>query len=313
MSGSKPAQGDHAAAAEYLRDLLLQPGRHRQRWAQYAERTRSGEINQLAVADVLAHYLWDHPRTPRDLDVLPRQLKDTVMRAISGKVLSKSALTLFIDAFGFSDSEAALLWKLWEGSNRVRFLSGPRAMPPEKAAALGPPQYQTLSLHDHHYIGPDGLPARHRTLQIIEATVSGLDRVAYRADTNAVSVEVGHGCKELSGPFYKVTDGVYALDMVLAKSLALGETLTLEYWTSFNYREPPRREFRRVVLGRMEGVDIRVEFHPAKLPSAVWWGVWDGIDGGIVREDRVSLDSQNSVHRYLRTTADTVVGFHWDW
>jgi hypothetical protein len=291
----------------------MQPGRYRQRWTQYAERTRAGEINQLAVADVLAHYLWHHPRNPGDLDVLPRQLKDTVLRVISGKVLSRPALTLFIDAFGFSDSEAALLWKLWEGSDRVRFLSGPRAMPPEKAAAFGPPQYQTLSLHDHHYIGPDGLPIRHRTLQIIEATVSGLDRIPYRADTNAVSVEVGHGFKGLSGPFYQITEGVYGLEMVLAKSLAVGETLTLEYWTSFNYREPPEREFRRVVLGRMEGVDIRVEFDPAKLPASVWWAVWDGIDGEIVRQDPAPLDSQRSVHRYLKTTEDTVVGFHWDW
>jgi hypothetical protein len=313
VSGSKPARRDHAAAADYLRELLLQPGRYRQRWVQYAERTRAGEINQLAVADVLAHYLWHHPRNPGDLDVLPRQLKDTVLRVISGKVLSKSALTLFIDAFGFTDSEAALLWKLWEGSDRVRFLSGPRAMPPEKAAAFGPPQYQTLSLHDHHYIGPDGLPIRHRTLQIIEATVSGLDRIPYRADTNAVSVEVGHGFKGLSGPFYQITEGVYGLEMVLAKSLAVGETLTLEYWTSFNYREPPEREFRRVVLGRMEGVDIRVEFDPAKLPASVWWAVWDGIDGGIVDQDQAALDSQRSVHRYLKTTEDTVVGFHWDW
>ena len=89
------------AAAAYLRELLLRPGRYRRKWEQYAERSRLGQVNQLAVAEVLAHYLWAHPRTPGDVDVLPRQLKDTASRALSGKLLSKATLTLFMDAFGF--------------------------------------------------------------------------------------------------------------------------------------------------------------------------------------------------------------------
>ena len=64
------------AAAAYLRELLLRPGRYRRRWEQYAERSRLGQVNQLAVAEVLAHYLWEHPRAQGDVDVLPRQLKD---------------------------------------------------------------------------------------------------------------------------------------------------------------------------------------------------------------------------------------------
>src|SRR6266568_4998300 len=107
----------------------MQPGRYRQRWVQYAERTRRGEINQLAVADVLAHYLWNHPRTVGDLEVLPRQLKDTVLRVISGKVLSKSALTLFIEAFDFADYDAELLWRLWDGSGRKRVQAAPTGCP----------------------------------------------------------------------------------------------------------------------------------------------------------------------------------------
>src|ERR1700745_1451570 len=65
------------AAASYIRELLLRPGRYRRKWEQYAERSRAGQVNQLAVAEVLAHYLWQHPRAKGDLDGLPRQLKDT--------------------------------------------------------------------------------------------------------------------------------------------------------------------------------------------------------------------------------------------
>jgi hypothetical protein len=301
------------AAASYLRELLLRPGRYRRKWEQYSERSRKGQVNQLAVAEVLAHYLWEHPRATGDADVLPRQLKDTASRALSGKLLSKATLTLFTDAFGFGVHEREQLMKLWEGSARVRVLSGPRAMRDESAIALGRPRLRTLSLHDHHYLGPDGLPVRHRVIHVIESLVDGLDRVPYRADTNALTVEVRQGISGLAGPVYKLTAGVYVVDMLLPKPLAAGETATLEHWTSFHYTETPPREFRRIVQNSVENLDIRVEFHPGKLPGEVIWAVWDGMEGAIVERETVDLDSQFAVHRYLRLAEKTVVGFHWDW
>jgi hypothetical protein len=301
------------AAAAYLRELLLRPGRYRRKWEQYAERSRQGQVNQLAVAEVLAHYLWEHPRAGGDIDVLPRQLKDTASRALSGKLLSKATLTLFVDAFGFGALEREQLLKLWEGSARVRMLSGPRAIREDKAGALGRPRLKTLSLHDHHYLGPDGLPVRHRVIHVIEAVVDGLDRVPYRADTNAVTLEVGQGFSGLAGPFYQPMAELFVVDMVLAKPLAAGETATLEYSTSFHYAMAPAPEFRRIVQYFVENLDIRVAFHPDKLPRNVAWAVWDGMDGPIVQREPVDLDSQFAVHRYLRLAEKTAVGFHWDW
>jgi hypothetical protein len=107
------------AAAAYLCELLLRPGRYRRKWEQYAERSRPGQVNQLAVAEVLAHYLWEHPRASGDADVLPRQLKDTAARALSGKLLSKATLTLFTEAFGFAPMEREQLNKLWEGCTTI--------------------------------------------------------------------------------------------------------------------------------------------------------------------------------------------------
>src|ERR1700722_20649506 len=99
MPGGSALPTGVQAAGAYLRELLLRPGRYRRKWEQYAERSRAGQVNQLAVAEVLAHYLWLHPRTEADAGVQPRQLKDTAARALSGRLLSKSTLSLFMEAF----------------------------------------------------------------------------------------------------------------------------------------------------------------------------------------------------------------------
>ena len=47
-------------------------------WEQHVVRARHGDINQLAVAEVLARHLWSYPRRAGDTEVLARQLKDEV-------------------------------------------------------------------------------------------------------------------------------------------------------------------------------------------------------------------------------------------
>jgi hypothetical protein len=309
------------AAAAYLRELLLRPGRYRRRWEQYAERSRVGQINHLAVAEVLARYRWRHPRTQGDSDVLARQLKDTVLRALSGKMLSRATLTLFIDAFSLTDADADRLRRLAAGSSRVSVLSGPRAMRPDLlegvAEVFGPARHQSVSLHDHIDVGQDGLIARARTLKVIEATVDGVDSVPFIHDTDTLTLEVGQGCRGISGDPHELAEGIYATDILLAKKLSLGETLTLEYWNTYHYfddrMDETRRQYRRAVMKRAENVDIRVAFHPERLPRAVWWAVWDGVEGDVISEEPAGLDSQHSVHRFMRSLERTVAGFYWDW
>ena len=203
--------------------------------------------------------------------------------------------------------------KLWEGTAHVRVLSGPRAIGDDKASMLGSRQVKTLSLHDHHYVGPDGMPVKHRVIHVIEAIADGVDRIPYRADTNALTIEAAQGFSGLAGPVYQPIAELFVVDMLLAKPLLAGETATLEYSASFHYAEPPPPEFRRVVQAFVENLDIRVEFHPDKLPRNVEWAVWDGLDGPIVEREHVALDSQFAVHRYLRLAEKTAAGFHWDW
>ena len=320
VSNSAPPVG-RRAAARYLSALLGQQGPYRRLWEQHVVRARSSDITQLAVAEVLAQYLWSHPRVAGDEDVLPRQLKDTVGRALSGALLSRPTLSLFVEAFGISDADASRLWRLWEGSGRISVLSGPRAVrsttEQDLRAALGPRRHQTVSLHDHVQVGSDGRIARTRTLQVIEAITDGLDRIPYMYDTSALTLEVGQGCGDVSGELKQISEDVYATTIPLARELSAGETISLEYVTSYRYPgnldDPHEREFRRAVMRRLENFDMRVEFHPDMLPASIWWAVWDGLEGRIVEREAVSVGSQHEVHRYLRSVEKTVVGFRWSW
>ena len=308
------------AAGRYLHELLLRPGRYRQLWESHAQRSRPGAINHLAVADVLAQHLWESPRAAGHSDVLAHQLKDTVGRALSGRLLSRPTLDLFVAAFGFSSQEQERLWRLWRGSGRITVLAGPRAMrsgaAAEVAGVLGPRRHQTVSLHDHVYADAGRRLARTRTLQVVEALADGLDAIPYLYDTNAVTLELGQGCAGAPGPVRRIGE-LYGTDIRLARSLGLGETITLEYWTSYHYggnsADPSERQYRRAVMNTLENFDMRIQFHPDQVPDVVWWAVWDGVEGRVLEQEQVTPDSQYSVHRYLRSLERSVVGFHWRW
>jgi hypothetical protein len=313
--------GGRRAASDYLQQLLLKPGGYRQAWEQYAARERPGTINQLAVAEVLASHLRSAPRTAADADLSPQQLKDTVSRALTGRLLSKSALALFIDAFGMSEHESGRLWRLWNGSATISVMSGTHAVPAcseqDLDAAFGPRRHQTLSMHDHVWVGADGRIDRARHLQVIEASAQGVDRIPFVCDTSVLTLEVGQGCKELTGEVVRIGPNVFATQILLARTLDVGETLTFEYRLSYRYPgdlgDPREREYRRGGLRQVDNLDMRIEFHPDRLPKRVWWAHWDGGDGTVLEREAVSLDSQHSVHRYLRSLEKTVVGFYWEW
>jgi len=227
------------AASDYLQQLLLKPGRYREAWEQYVSRERRGTINQLAVAEVIAVHLSSSPRSPADAEITPHQLKDTVSRALTGRLLSRPALSLFIDAFGFSEHEAARLWRLWNGSVAISVVSGSHAMPMDAEQdvnrVIGARQHQTLSLHDHVYVGADGRIEQARTLHVVEAIAQGVDRMPFLCDTNVLTLEVGQGGKELSGDVRRIGDDVFFTEILLARTLDLGETITLEYWITYRY------------------------------------------------------------------------------
>jgi hypothetical protein len=319
MIDKTQVQGQRAAG-EYLRELLLKPGRYRDAWQQRVTRPRDAVINQMAVAEVIGDYLRSSPGgRATTAQMVPYQLRDIVSEALSGRQLSPEAVQLFIGAFGFAEHEADRLRQLRSGSKRIRTLTGRQAVAAERELVdvLGPRKHQTLSLHDHVYVGSDARIERARLLQVIEAIVPGMDRLPFLCDTNVLTVEVGQGGKELSGDVQRIRSGIFYTEILLSRTLDLGETITLEYCVTYRFpgdaTDPSEREFRRGVLRQAGNLDMRVEFHKDRLPKRVFWARWDGNEGDIVEEEEVTLDTQHSVHRYLNSLEKTVVGFRWSW
>jgi hypothetical protein len=308
------------AAAEYLRGLLIKPGCYRQAWEQHAVRYRDDAINQMAVAEVLSLHARSTESKPGDADALRGQLKTTVADALSGRMLDRLVLSQFIDAFRFTEHETDKLWRLWNGSATISVLSGSHAVSAyterEVAQLVGPRNYQTLSLHDHVWVGSDRRVDRARTLQVIEATASGVDRMPFVCDTNVLTIEGRQGCKEVT-PLRPLGVDAFLTEFLLARTLDAGETTSLEFWLTYQYPGDPddsqERQYRRAVLRQTVNYEIRVEFHPHQLPSGVWWVRWDGVEGDVAEQEDVALDPQHAVHRYLRSLSKTVVGFRWEW
>ena len=320
MTEVVPPAGQRAAA-EYVRQLLLKPGRYRQAWQQQVVRPRDDVINQMAVTEVIAGRLRAAPIRSGDAKVMPYQLRDMVSDVLSGRQVSRRSLLMFIDGFGFTEDETARLWQLWNGATTVRVIAGSHVLPMlgehEVTQALGPRRHLTLTLHDHIRVGPDRRIDRARTLQVIEATAQAVDRIPFVADTNVLTLEVGQGCKEVAGEIIRIGPDIFATHILLARTLDLGETITLEYWVSYRQPgdrdDPAERQWRRAVFRHIANYDVRVEFHPDQIPDQVWWAQWDGAEGGILEEEAVKLDSQRSVHRYIGSFDKAVAGFHWQW
>ena len=111
---------------------------------------------------------------------------------------------------------------------------------------------------------------------------------------------------------YALDNGLYAVDIMLDQTLDVGETASMEYETTFWYRTPPPQEFRRASSGRIDNLDLRVQFHPLRLPAQVWWSEWPALDGPPATSEPVGLDVAKSVHRHLDAIERTVVGFRWE-
>lgn len=98
--------------ADILRHHLLTDVTARRKWQSRASRTRRGTLNQSAVAQVLAEWLWDNGEEHEDDVLLPRRLKDRVSRALNpDEGPSPRSLTLIIDAFDIPADVADDLWE----------------------------------------------------------------------------------------------------------------------------------------------------------------------------------------------------------
>jgi hypothetical protein len=176
------------------------------------------------------------------------------------------------------------------------------------------PAHRTVSLHEWHHIGADGLPVGHRTMQVIKALRPGLTAYTYRFDRREATVNDVRGATA-GEPYDDATPGLTAVDLVLSRPLGLHETTSLEYETLFHWRSVPPPHFRRAARSPVERVDLRIKFAPERLPAEVCWALWDGFgdDAELRAAERVDLDSQQSVHRFVEQLHGYTVGFVWTW
>jgi hypothetical protein len=238
---------------------------------------------------------------------------DTVQRALTGVELSPATLDRFIDAFGLSNRHANRLRDVLRGSAATRVITGDALPPAELYRRGGQPGYETLALHDVHTLGPDGRPAEHQTIQVIRSTIDRLDSYPYRFDTNELTVEVTRGGR-VGQQVYRMSDSLYAVDILLNHPLARGESSLMQYRSTFFYRSAPPAEFRRGLARATRDVSIWVTFDQQRLPKRVWSASWDGLEGAkILERELVELDEQRSVHRRFDVVERAIVGFYWEW
>jgi hypothetical protein len=286
-----------AQTAAYLRMLLTRPGTPRSVWVRHAPHARTAEIDVPAVAEVLR-------TSGAAADA------DAVRRALDGSALPPATVEAFIEAFEVGPRHADRLRSLLRGSEAVRVITGDALS--ELREAGGPPQHETVAVHELHTLGPDGLPAEHQTIQVIRSTVDSLEAYPYRFDTDQLAVEVVRGGHV--GDMYRLTGTLYGVDIILDRPLHAGETALMHYRTTFGYRTPPPPEFRRGALGVMRDVTLWVQFHPQRLPAQVWSARWDRLDHAtVIEEQPVELDGEYSVQARYDEVDHAIVGFHWSW
>ena len=176
------------------------------------------------------------------------------------------------------------------------------------------PAHRTVSLHEWHRLGPDGLPDRHRTIQVIRALRPGLRSYTYRFDRREAAVDLVRGATP-SPPYDDDIPGLTAVDLVFPRPLDVGETVSFEYVTVFSWQSAPPPRFRRAARFPVERLDVRIKFHPARLPVEVEWGLWGGFtdDAPLRAAERVALGGDQSVHRFVEQLHGHTVGFEWTW
>jgi hypothetical protein len=323
MPRKPAARAAEQAAAVYLWELLRLEGPYRDTWTVLAHAENldviEGEVNEQAVRRLVTDNLWregELSEDPRRLDRNGRPTRpwnDRIYDIRNGLRLSPSTLRAFIGAFEMSEEDQERLWRIHAGTETSgRRVPSPRR--PVSGLKVPPAEHQTITLHEFHYLGPDGLPHHHETLQCIRSLVDNLTSYPYRFDTDEVrDVKVRLGGK--AGGIYHVQDRVYAFDITLDTPLKLHEEVCLRYITRFSYKKHPPPDFRRAVPRTAEAVEIHVFFDKRRLPSAVWFVVWeDWPDGSkILYQEPVSLDANRAVYRCLTQCGGTVVGYRWEW
>ena len=293
-----------AATGSLLSELLSARPRYIRAWRVHGDRQR-GEINQRAVAKVIALYLWDEGIRPDTDTNLPLMLKNVVNRALLGQRLTAQALQYFIGAFDMDEEDQRELWRLFAGTD------GAAHTVPSSRGMARRQWHRTVALFENYYVDVSGTLAMRRTVQCIEAKEDNVDKYLFNHEPAVAEIEVLQGGR--IGRHYEYGDGLVADDIILDRSRMTGERASLEYSCRYQ-RDAQVSEVRRPARGRTANVSITVHFTPPMLPDRVWYSLWaDHFQGAAVEQNIVSLTPGGAASVCLPYIEQTVVGFRWQW
>jgi hypothetical protein len=307
-AGKWPVQTSQAS--RLLRELLLSRPDYRRQWQEKAERLRTDDISKAGVAKVIALHLWNSGERADSEITLPRDLKDRVRRALTGKSITPQTLDWFVGAFAMDERDERSLWATLANDRDARTRIS-HTITTDRELALRQ-RHRTIALFERYTISADRSFATRRTLHTIMALEDGVNVYPFNHEPTIERIEVAHG--GTLGQRYLHGNGLHTDAIILDRKLQAGETASLEYLAYYLPGGYTATEVRRAAHGRSENVDIAVQFSEAALPTAVYWAVWfDHHDGDPVRDEPVALHGQRSAHRFLRFIEETVVGFRWKW
>jgi hypothetical protein len=282
---------------------------YREMWERRGAAYRGRDLNQTAVAKVVAAYLVDRGLLSEfEEGDWPRARRDWVRSRLSGAVLTHLELELFMDAFGLEEIERDQLRQLLESDAPPMFVPGELRLDglPDRS------NYAVDRTLDEHVVGADGRPAYHRTTQTVRALADDVTACLYLFDAEQVSVDVSRGGRG-DAP-RQVADGVWAVVITLDSPLRAGESCDLVYETTFDHREAPAPVLRRAAPPHEAEIEMVVSFDPARLPAAVHLSTWATVaDPEPVSSALVSLDHEHRASATWTVLRAGLVGFSWSW
>jgi hypothetical protein len=303
-----------AMTAALLMGLLREDERYRRTWRARMDRTPTGEVQQSAVARVIAEHLWETGQAEDQDDALPRRLKDTVARALSGRHLSPRTLRLFTDAFEMRPVHRTLLWAYLEreAGRDDAAAQRRRVRAPGDAPDDGPQAWESVSLHAVHAVDVRGR-VRHRVAHVVRA-LQPVAAISLGLSPASATVAARQGA--VVGPEVD-RPGPGGLVLQLLTPLAAGETAVLEY-DVVPAGDPVVTQARTLLFAPSPAgtVVVQIRFDPARLPREVWWWEDTGHDqdgDGPPAPTPMALGPDCSAHRVLTGGRTGTVGFSWSW
>lgn len=168
--------------------------------------------------------------------------------------------------------------------------------------------YRTRSLIEQFEIGRDRGRARHSLVHIVQA-LQPVERISYRFDTAAVTVEVSRGGRATA--LQPVTGGVHTVGVIFPAALEPGQTTVVQLTATYAPGGRPVTAFRRSLRATAGGVSLELSCDPAALPSAIRWVEWGRSGPDELHTEEIPRGPV--AHRFLTPDRDCVVGFEWDW